>query len=143
MRQVTNGDKVRVHYVGTFPDGTEFDSSTERGPIEVTVGNGEVVAGFENALIGMAEGESKSVTLEPENAYGPHDPELLHVVERSRIPAEIDLQVGTLLQASNDSGHQVNLQVVALEGDDVTMDANHPMAGKTLNFELSLVGFVS
>jgi len=91
----------------------------------------------------MAEGESKSVTLEPENAYGPHDPELLHVVERSRIPAEIDLQVGTLLQASNDSGHQVNLQVVALEGDDVTMDANHPMAGKTLNFELSLVGFVS
>jgi len=143
MRQVTNGDKVQVHYVGTFSDGTEFDSSAERGPIEVAVGSGDVVAGFENALLGMAEGESKSITLEPENAYGPHDPELVHVVDRARIPDEIDLKVGTALQATNASGQQVNLLVVALDGDDVTMDANHPMAGKTLNFELSLIGFVT
>lgn len=142
MRQVTDGDTVRVHYVGTLADGTEFDNSSGRDPIEFTVGRGQVVAGFENALMGMAEGDTKSVTLEPDDAYGPHNPDLVHAVERAKIPAEVDLQVGTALQATNERGDQVRLVVIELDTDTVTLDANHPLAGKTLTFELTLVAFV-
>lgn len=142
MRQAAVGDTVRVHYVGTLADGTEFDSSAQGGPIEVTLGSGQVIAGFENALLGMVEGDTKNVTLEPGEAYGPHNHQLVHVVERERIPAEIDLQVGTAIQASDASGQQLHLLVVELDADRVTLDANHPLAGKALTFGLELVGFV-
>jgi peptidylprolyl isomerase len=142
MRQVTNGDTVRVHYTGTFDDGSQFDSSAGREPIEVTIGTGQVIPGFENALVGMAEGDAKSVTLEPEHAYGDSDDRLVQVVERTRIPAEIDLDVGGVLQASDSAGNPMRLTVVEFDDDSVTLDANHPLAGKTLTFELQLVGFV-
>lgn len=142
MRQAATGDTVRVHYTGTLADGTEFDSSDGGEPLEVTIGGRQVISGFEDALVGMAEGDTKSVTLEPAEAYGPQDPQLVHVVERERIPAEIDLAVGTVLQASDASGNQVRLHVVELGEDDVTLDANHPLAGKALTFDLTLVGFV-
>ena len=142
MRQAAIGDTVRVHYVGTLADGTEFDSSAQGGPIEVTLGGGQVIAGFENAILGMAEGDKKSVTMEPEDAYGPHNHQLVHVVERERIPDEIDLEVGTAIQASDASGQQLRLLVVDLDADSVTLDANHPLAGKALTFGLELVGFV-
>ena len=142
MRQAAVGDTVRVHYVGTLADGTEFDSSAQGGQIEVTLGSGQVIAGFENALLGMVEGDTKNVTLEPGEAYGPHNHQLVHVVERERIPAEIDLQVGTAIQASDASGQQLHLLVVELDADRVTLDANHPLAGKALTFGLELVGFV-
>lgn len=142
MRQAAIGDTVRVHYVGTLADGTEFDSSAQRGPIEVTLGDGQVIAGFENALLGMAEGDTKSVTLEPGDAYGPHNDQFVHVVERERIPAEIDLKVGTAIQASDSSGQPMHLLVVDLDAESVTLDANHPLAGKALTFGLELVGFV-
>lgn len=142
MRQAAIGDTVRVHYIGTLSDGTEFDSSAQGGPIEVTLGGGQVIAGFENALLGMAEGDKKDVTLEPGDAYGPHNHQLVHVVERERIPTEIDLKVGTAIQASDDSGQQMRLLVVDLDADSVTLDANHPLAGKALTFGLELVGFV-
>ena len=142
MRQATNGDTVRVHYRGTLNDGTEFDSSAGRDPIELTIGSGQVIPGFEAALMGMAEGDVKSVTLEAEDAYGPQIPELVHVVERTRIPPEVQLDIGTVLQAADASGNQVRLLVVELGDDNVTLDANHPLAGKALTFELQLVGFV-
>lgn len=142
MRQAAIGDTVRVHYVGTLADGTEFDRSAEGSPVEFTLGGGQAITGFENALLGMVEGDKKSVTLEPETAYGPHDDQLVHVVERGDIPAEIDLEVGAALQAENASGQQVRLQVVELDADNVTLDANHPLAGKALTFGLELVGFV-
>ena len=142
MRQAAIGDTVRVHYVGTLTDGTEFDSSARGDPIEVTLGGGQVIPGFENALLGMAEGDKKSVTLEPSDAYGPHNHQLIHVVERERIPAEMDLDVGTVLHASDPDGRQLRLLVVALEDGRVTLDANHPLAGKALTFGLELVGFV-
>ena len=141
-KQAANGDTVRVHYTGTFADGTEFDSSARRDPIELTLGGGMVVPGFENALMGMAQGDTKSVTLEPIDAYGPHDARLVQVVERERIPAEIDLRIGTGLRTSDDSGNAIRLLVVALDDDTVTVDANHPLAGKSLTFDLELVEFV-
>ncbi len=142
MRQATTGDTVQVHYTGTLADGTEFDSSAGREPLEVTVGGGQVIRGFDGALMGMAEGDRKSVTLAPDDAYGPHNPGLVHIVERTQIPDEIDLAVGTQLQASDGSGNQIGLVVVELDADNVTLDANHPLAGEALTFELELVGFV-
>lgn len=141
-KQAANGDTVRVHYTGTLADGTEFDTSVGRDPIELTLGGGMVIPGFENALTGMAEGETKTVTLEPVEAYGPHDARLVQEVERERIPAEIDLQVGTGLQTSDGGGNTINLTVVALADDTVTVDANHPLAGKDLTFDLELVEVV-
>jgi len=141
-KQAANGDTVRVHYTGTLADGTEFDSSAGRDPIELTLGGGMVIPGFENALMGMAQGDTKSVTLEPIDAYGPHDARLVQVIERERIPAEIDLRIGTGLQTSDDSGNAIRLLVVALDDDTVTVDANHPLAGKSLTFDLELVEFV-
>ena len=140
-KQAANGDTVRVHYTGTLADGTEFDTSVGRDPIEFTLGGGMVIPGFESALMGMAPGESKSVTLEPIDAYGPHDANLVQVVERSRIPDEIDLQVGTGLQTSDGGGNTIRLTVIALDDDNVTVDANHPLAGKSLTFALELVEF--
>ena len=142
MRQAAIGDTVRVHYVGTLADGTEFDSSVQGEPIEVKLGGGQVIAGFENALLGMAEGDKKSVTLEPGDAYGLHNQQLVHVVEREHLPAEMDLEVGNVIQATDPSGQNFRLLVVELEADSVTLDANHPLAGKALTFGLELVGFV-
>jgi len=142
MKQAANGDTVRVHYTGTFDDGSQFDSSAGRDPIEVTIGTGQVIPGFENALVGMAEGDAKSVTLEPEHAYGGSDDRLVHVVERTRIPTDINLVEGSVLQASDAAGNEMRLTVVEFDDDSVTLDANHPLAGKALTFELQLVGFV-
>lgn len=141
-KQAASGDTVRVHYTGTLADGTEFDSSAGRDPIELTLGGGMVIPGFERALMGMAQGDTKSVTLEPIDAYGPHDARLVQVVERERIPAEIDLRIGTGLQTSDGSGNPIRLTVVALDDDTATVDANHPLAGKSLTFDLELVAFV-
>ena len=143
MRNAIIGDIVRVHYVGRFADGTEFDSSAQRGPIEVTIGGGQVIRGFENALVGMAEGETKRVILEPKDAYGAHDPRLIHTIERAQVPDEVELSVATELQATNASGDEVRLRVIEFNADTVTLDANHPLAGKTLTFDLGLVDFVS
>jgi peptidylprolyl isomerase len=142
MKQATTGDTVRVHYTGTLDNGTNFDSSAEREPIEITIGKGQFFPGLENALVGMAEGDTKTVTLEPENAFGPRNPELLHNVERDRIPAEVDLEIGTVLEASDDTGGLIRLMVVEIADKDVTLDANHPLAGEALTFELTLVEFV-
>jgi len=142
MRQAAIGDIVRVHYTGKLGDGTEFDSSVKRGPLEVTLGGGQVIAGFEKAILGMAEGETKSVTLEAHAAYGPRREELIYVIERAEVPDTVDLHVGAELQASDDDGKQTNLIVLEVTDDSVTLDANHPLAGAALTFDLELTGFV-
>ena len=142
MRHVTTGDTVSVHYTGKLSDGVVFDSSAERGPIELTIGEKQVIAGFENALVGMEEGETKTVTVEPQEAYGGHDPNLVHVVERARVPEDIELSLGAELQATTANGNQMRLAVTGLDNDNVTLDANHPLAGRRLTFEMTLVGFV-
>lgn len=142
MKQAATGDTVHVHYTGTLDDGTVFDSSKGREPLEVTIGGGLVIPGFDNALQGMAVGETKSVTLPPEEAYGDHHEQLVHSVERERIPAEVTLELGNMLQAADNSGNEIQLRIVGLDDASVTLDANHPLAGQALTFELSLVQIV-
>ena len=142
MRIAKMGDTVRVHYTGTLSDGTEFDSSFEQGPLELTIGNGQVIQGFESALVGMAAGETKNAILPPREAYGVHDPENVHSIERAAIPDEIDLEIGTVFEAEDQGGNQIQMQVLEFSSRNITLDANHPLAGRTLTFELNLVEFV-
>lgn len=137
MRQATSGDTVRVHYTGTLDDGSEFDSSAGREPLEFTLGSGQVIPGFDNAVTGMAAGDTKTVTMGPDDAYGQANPDLVQVVDRDRIPPTIDLEVGMQLSAGSQ-----RLQVTAFDDDSVTLDANHPLAGKALTFALELVSIV-
>lgn len=143
MRQATNGDTVRVAYVGTFTDGTEFDSTAESGPIEVKIGNGTIDARFESALVGLSPGDKTNVSLDADDAYGPHDPRLVQVVPRAQMPSDVNLAVGGALQASDQQGKTLRLTIVALDDHNVTLDANHPLAGKDVSFELELVEFVA
>ena len=142
MREAAKGDTVLVDYTGTLSDGSEFDSSAGRKPIELTIGKGEVIPGFESALVGMTEGGTKSVTLEPDVAYGPHNPQLVQRFERARISDDVNLKIGAALQTTDADGNRIPLMVVDVDDENVTVDANHPLAGKKLNFVLQLVGFV-
>ena len=142
MTQAKSGDKVKVHYSGKLDDGAEFDSSAGRDPIEVTIGGGMVIPGFEDALVGMAAGDKKTVTIASAQAYGPHFAKNVAEVERSRIPDDIDLEIGTTLLATGAQGESLQLTVVAIGDNTVTLDANHPLAGKDLTFDLHLVEIV-
>ena len=134
-----SGDTVLVHYTGTLDSGQQFDSSAGRDPLEVTLGSGQVIAGFDTALTGMAKGETKTVRLAPDEAYGPHKPEMTKSVPRAELPEELDVRVGAMLQASTPDGHRLELIVREVNDDSVLLDANHPLAGRHLNFELTLV----
>lgn len=141
MKQAAAGDTVHIHYKGTLEDGGTFDSSEGRDPLEITLGSGQVLPGVESALTGMAEGETKNISLGAAEAFGEHNPELVQNVERAQIPAEIQLEVGGMLQATDETGNPIRLVIVEFDDTSVTLDANHPLAGKDLNFELTLVGF--
>jgi FKBP-type peptidyl-prolyl cis-trans isomerase 2 len=142
MAEAKSGDTVRLHYTGTLNDGTEFDSSAGRDPLGFTIGAGDIIAGFEQAVIGMVLGESKSVTIASDRAYGARKSEMVQEVDRANIPAEIDLETGMELQASGPDGQMVRLTVIELNDGSVTLDANHPLAGKDLTFDLELVEIV-
>lgn len=138
MKQAKEGDTVSLHYKGTFEDGTVFDSSETHGALKFTIGKGMVIPGFEEAVTGMKLGETKTVTIPPEKGYGPHKDELLIKINKTELPADLDPVVGQRVEFSKD---QQRLQLIVAEvGDDVvTFDANHPLAGKTLVFELLLL----
>jgi FKBP-type peptidyl-prolyl cis-trans isomerase 2 len=141
MAQASSGDTVRVHYTGRLGDGEVFDSSLQREPLEFRVGGGQVIPGFEQAVTGMAPGEVKTVTIPAGEAYGERSDELYLKVERERLPEHLDPEVGQQLQMSQ--GGQVAMVTIAEVTDDaVTLDANHPLAGKELTFELELVEIV-
>lgn len=143
MTQAKSGDTVKIHYNGTLEDGTVFDTSSERGPIEFTIGQGRVIPGVEAAIMGMAEGEQKTVTLQPEDAYGPHRDDLIVRVSRNEMPPEIEPQVGLRLQASSQDGATTEVTITDVQEDEITLDANHPLAGKPLNFDITLVEIAS
>jgi peptidylprolyl isomerase len=142
MTQAASGDTVLFHYTGSLNDGTVFDSSSGREPLRVTLGSGQVIRGVDEALIGMAPGEEKSVTLGADEAYGPRRPELLHEVQREAIPPEVDLEVGKQLEGRDTAGQRLRLTVVDVADDTVMLDANHPLAGQDLTFDLELVQIV-
>lgn len=139
MQQAKKGDTVHVHYRGTLDDGTEFDSSEGSDPISFKLGEGEVIPGFEEAIEGMAAGEKKTQRIEAENAYGERRDELVFSVGRDQMPEGTEIEVGDMLRVGFPDGSSANVQVTAMEGDQVTLDANHPLAGKALTFELELV----
>ena len=139
---VASGNKVRVHYKGTLSDNTQFDSSDGREPLEFSVGAGQVIAGFDAAVTGMEEGASKTVTLPAAEAYGAHDPENVLVVGKELIPPGADLSVGDPLEVGVEGGTVV-VRVTEITDETVTLDANHPLAGEDLTFELTLVEIVA
>lgn len=134
-----SGDTVRVHYTGTLTNGEQFDSSRDKQPIEFTLGKGQMIAGFEAAIDGMSQGERKTVTIPSLEAYGEHDSRLLQDVPKSRLPPELDLKVGMVVEAADATGRTMRLSVQEIHEDSVIFDANHPLAGKDLVFDIELV----
>jgi FKBP-type peptidyl-prolyl cis-trans isomerase 2 len=139
MPRAKPGDTVRIHYTGKLEDGTVFDTSIEREPIEFTIGAGRVIPGVEEAVTGMEPGESKSATIPPEQAYGPRRDEMVTTVEREQLPAHITPAVGQQLAVQQQDGRQFNVVVTDVSDETVTIDANHELAGKNLVFDLELV----
>ncbi|MEQ9638763.1 MAG: peptidylprolyl isomerase [Alphaproteobacteria bacterium] len=142
MTTAKAGDTVRVHYTGTLDDGTQFDSSAGRDPLEFAVGGGQVIAGFDNAVQGMTVGESVTVDIPADEAYGAREESLVHDVPRDALPDDMQPEVGMPLQAQAQNGQVVRLVVTAVAEEAITVDGNHPLAGKDLSFEIELVEIV-
>ena len=137
--KVENGHNVKVHYRGTLSDGTEFDNSKVRGQtLEFQVGAGRMIRGFDSALLGMTEGQIKTITLDPEQAYGERDPAALQPVPKEAFGEEFQFQVGGTIQGNGPAGPFL-AKIHALEEENVILDMNHPLAGESLNFEIELV----
>ena len=140
MLQVENGNTVSVHYRGTLNDGTEFDSSHSRNEaLTFQVGAGQMISGFDSAVVGMAVGETKNISLSPENAYGETIPEAITDVPKTAFPEGYNFQVDEMVHGQNDLGQPVVGRIHEVKDQEVTIDFNHPMAGKDLNFEIELV----
>lgn len=142
MAQAKQGDTVAVHYTGKLDDGTVFDSSTERDPLQFAIGTGSIIPGFEQAVIGMSPGDTKTETIPSEQAYGPHRDEMVITVERQQMPTEVDLEVGQQFQIQQPGGQAIPVIVTDLSDSEVTLDANHPLAGEDLTFDIQLVDIV-
>jgi peptidylprolyl isomerase len=139
MAQAKKGDTVRVHYTGTLDDGTMFDTSVEREPLEFTIGGGQVIVGFDTAVLDMTPGEKRTSVIPAVEAYGEHSKELVTDVDRERFPADMELEIGQQLQVGLPDNQQAIVMVVDLSDTFVTLDANHPLAGQNLTFEIELV----
>jgi len=139
MAQAKDGDKVRVHYTGSLDDGTVFDSSVDREPLEFTIGKSEVIQGFEQAVLDMSPGESKTVSIPSAEAYGPYRDELVLTVQKEEFPPEVDPSVGQHLQIGHSNGRTTPVVVTEIAESTVTLDANHPLAGKDLTFKIELL----
>ena len=137
--EAKDGDTVSVHYTGTLEDGSVFDSSVDREPLEFTLGQGQVIAGFEQAVLGMKVGETKNIHIPVDEAYGPHLDELVLEIDRSELPEDLDPKVGEQLQMTQPDGRTMIVPVIAASETTITIDANNRLAGKDLNFEIELV----
>lgn len=142
MAQVKKGDTVKVHYTGTLDDGTTFDSSKGREPLEFTVGSGMVIAGFDDAVMGLEPGQTNKVRIPPEKAYGESHQELILTVPKDKFPAGIVLSEGEQFALPQPDGRRMPVTVTKVTDTEVTLDANHALAGKALTFEVELVEIV-
>lgn len=143
MPTAKSGDTVRVHYTGRLEDGEVFDSSVGTEPLEFTIGQGTIIPGFEDAVVGMNPGDSKTQHIEADNAYGPHIDEMVQTIDRSSVPPDIELEIGQQLQVRQPGGPPMILTVAGLTETDVTLDGNHPLAGHDLTFDIQLVDIVA
>lgn len=132
-------DTVKVHYTGTLKNGEVFDSSKGKEPLEFTIGAGQIIPGFENGIMGMKVDESKTINIAADDAYGARRDELVQEVPKAQLPAEINPQVGMQLMSQGPDGQQIPLVVTEVKETSITVDANHPLAGKDLIFEVSIV----
>lgn len=137
--QAKNGDIVEVHYTGTLEDDTVFDTSVGREPLKFTLGQGQMITGFEQAVLGMKIGESKTVTIPADEAYGPHSDDLILVINREELPTGLDPYVGQQLQGPRPGGGTSIGTVTNVTDTTITLDFNHPLAGKDLTFEIELM----
>jgi peptidylprolyl isomerase len=139
VAQAKTGDTVKVHYNGFLDDGTLFGSSRGHDPLELTIGEGKVIPGFENAVIDMEEGGQKTVTIPPEDAFGVYRENLVTTINKSKIPSDVELEVGKTLLFRGGEDPNVSATVKELTGNEVTLDANHPLAGKELVVDIELL----
>jgi FKBP-type peptidyl-prolyl cis-trans isomerase 2 len=139
MQQANNGDKVKVHYHGRLTDGTTFDSSEGREPLEFEVGSGSVIAGFDEGVKGMEIGEKKTINIPVDQAYGPKDPEMVVEFPKANFHPDMAPEVGMRLNMTNNTGQVIPVVIVDVKPESVILDANHPLAGEDLVFEIELV----
>ena len=139
MTVAKSGDSVKVHYTGTLEDGTQFDSSAGVDPLEFTLGGGQVIAGFDEAVTGMEPGEKKSVTIPAVKAYGQRNEEMVIKAPRDEVPADITPEIGQRLQLAGPNGQPIMVEVIEVTDEHIKLDANPPLAGKDLTFALELV----
>lgn len=139
MQQVKKGDTISVHYRGTLEDGTLFDASEGREPLQFEVGGGMVIEGFDSGVLGMAIGEKKTVKIPFDKAYGPQQESLFMEFPVENLPEDLEPEIGMVLNMTNDDGEDLQVRVVEVKDDFIVIDANHPLAGKDLIFELDLV----
>jgi FKBP-type peptidyl-prolyl cis-trans isomerase 2 len=142
MAQAKQGDTVNVHYTGKLGDGTVFDTSRNRHPLQFTIGKGQVIAGFEEAVVGMSTGEAKTATIPVDQAYGPRREDMIVTVERSQLPGDLDAKLGQRLELTQMDDQNILVTVTAITDTTMTLDANHPLSGKDLIFDIELVGIV-
>lgn len=139
MAQAKKGDHVKVHYKGTLEDGSEFDASFNREPIEFTLGDGMLLPRFEQAVEGMDEGETRNIKIPADEAYGPYFQDLVIEFEKEQFPPDLDAKIGEHLELQQEDGSSTVVKIVNISGDKVSLDANHPLAGKDLLFEIKLL----
>jgi FKBP-type peptidyl-prolyl cis-trans isomerase 2 len=139
MTQAKKDNKVTVHYTGTLADGSEFDSTREAEALEFTLGDGQLIKGFDDAVTGMAIGETKKVTIPAEEAYGLPNEEMVFDIDRNQFAEDVTPELGQRFQLDAPDGQQIVVAITAIEGDQITLDANHPLAGQDLSFELELM----
>lgn len=139
MNQVKENNTVKVHYTGKFPNGEVFDSSEGREPLEFTLGEGMMIPGFEKGLIDMKLNEKKTINLKKEDAFGEAREDLIHEVPKSQLPEDMDVKTGMPLVSKSPEGHEINMIVKEVKDESIIVDANHPLAGKEVVFDLEVV----
>jgi peptidylprolyl isomerase len=142
MEQAKQGDTVKVHYTGKLENGTVFDTSRNRHPLQFTIGRGQVIAGFEQAVVGMNTGESKTAIVPVDQAYGPRRQDMIITMERSQLPPDLNPSIGQRLELTQMDDQRVLVTVTGITTTTMTLDANHPLSGKNLTFDIELVGIV-